>query len=237
MTTEPTLAAEGGLNIDSIKEVMDAFDPASLLPELEAIFEKVSLVCRVAVVLGPVLLVALGLVYLFLTPKEANHYIGYRCYFGMGSVQAWRFTQRLAGILFTALGVILGAVALLSLSFLVAFLVTVNATAITPPMYILFVLVGIAWAAINVNSLPMVVEMCKGSEVGKFTGYYYTFSMAAQVITPIVAGSLLQSIGYEVLFPYAAFFVGCSFVIMLFVKHGDNKIEAKKGLEAFDVED
>ena len=144
------------------------------------------------------------------------------------------------GILASKIGrrkTILGGVALLSLSFLVAFLVTVNATAITPPMYILFVLVGIAWAAINVNSLPMVVEMCKGSEVGKFTGYYYTFSMAAQVITPIVAGSLLQSIGYEVLFPYAAFFVGCSFVTMLFVKHGDNKIEAKKGLEAFDVED
>lgn len=132
---------------------------------------------------------------------------------------------------------ILGGVALLALSFLAAFLVTVNATAITPPMYILFVLVGVAWAAINVNSLPMVVEMCKGSDVGKFTGYYYTFSMAAQVVTPIVAGSLLQTIGYEVLFPYAAFFTACSFVTMLFVKHGDNKVEAKKGLEAFDVED
>ena len=127
-------------------------------------------------------------------------------------------------------------VILLAAGFFMAFLLTVNATTITPPMYILFAVVGLAWAAINVNSLPMVVEMCKGSEVGKFTGYYYTFSMAAQVITPVVAGSLLK-ISYKFLFPYATFFVACAFVTMCFVKHGDNKVIAKKGLEAFDVED
>ncbi len=131
---------------------------------------------------------------------------------------------------------ILGGAALLAICFFVGFIVTANATAITPPMYILFVLVGLAWAAINVNSLPMVVEMCKGSEVGKFTGLYYTFSMAAQVITPVVAGMLLK-INYKFLFPYAAFFVACSFVTMLFVRHGDNKVQAKKGLEVFDVEE
>lgn len=132
---------------------------------------------------------------------------------------------------------ILGGVALLAGSFLAGFVVTVNATSITPPMYILFALVGVAWAAINVNSLPMVVEMCKGSEVGKFTGYYYTFSMVAQVVTPILAGTLLKHISYKILFPYAAFFSACSFVTMLFVKHGDNKITPKAGLEAFDFDD
>lgn len=131
---------------------------------------------------------------------------------------------------------IMGGVALLVTCFLLAFLVTANATAITAPMYILFASVGLAWAAINVNSLPMVVEMCKGSEVGKFTGYYYTFSMTAQIITPVVAGSLLK-ISYKFLFPYAAFFVACAFVTMCFVKHGDNKVEAKKGLEAFEMDD
>ena len=70
-------------------------------------------------------------------------------------------------------------------------------------MFVVFALVGLAWAAINVNSLPMVVEMCKGSDIGKFTGYYYTASMAAQVVTPIVAGSLMRAIDYRVLFPYA----------------------------------
>jgi MFS family permease len=132
---------------------------------------------------------------------------------------------------------ILGGVALLASCFLIAFIVTSSAIAITPPMYILFALVGLAWAAINVNSLPMVVEMCKGSEVGKFTGYYYTFSMAAQVITPILAGTLLKTVGYKILFPYAAFFVAGSFVTMLMVRHGDNKVEAKKGIEAFDKDD
>ena len=87
-------------------------------------------------------------------------------------------------------------------------------------------LVGIGWAFINVNSLPMVLEMCKGSEVGKFTGLYYTFSMSAQVITPILAGALMNNIGYKTLFPYAAFFVTCSFVTMLFVKHGESKTKA-----------
>ena len=132
---------------------------------------------------------------------------------------------------------ILGGVVLLALSFFAAFFVTVNATSITLPMYFLFVSVGIAWAAINVNSLPMVVEMCKGSEVGKFTGYYYTFSMIAQVVTPVLAGTLLKNVGYKTLFPYAAFFSAASFVTMCFVKHGDNKVETKKGLDAFDVED
>lgn len=132
---------------------------------------------------------------------------------------------------------IMGGVILLAVSFALAFVVTVNATTITLPMYILFVTVGLAWAAINVNSLPMVVEMCKGSDVGKFTGYYYTFSMIAQVVTPVVAGTLLKTISYKILFPYAAVFVAASFVTMCFVKHGDNKIEAKKGIDAFDVED
>jgi len=109
--------------------------------------------------------------------------------------------------------------------------------AFSPILYGLFILVGVAWAFINVNSLPMVVEMCKGSEVGKFTGLYYTFSMTAQIATPIVAGWLLENVAYKALFPYAAFFVFCSFITMGMVRHGDNKVEAKKGLEAFDVED
>ena len=127
-----------------------------------------------------------------------------------------------------------GGILLLCACFATAFFVTVNAASITVGMYPLFALVGLAWAAINVNSLPMVVEMCRGSDVGKFTGYYYTFSMAAQVVTPILAGTLLSNISYQVLFPYAAVFVGLSFVTMLFVRHGDSKTGAKKGLEAFE---
>ena len=94
-------------SIDSIKEVMDGFDPAALLPDLSSVFGKVELICRIAVLIGPVILLLMGLTYLLLAPKEANHYFGYRCYFGMGSVQAWRFTQRFAGIILGSLGLIL----------------------------------------------------------------------------------------------------------------------------------
>jgi len=114
MTTATTAATEAAFSFDSIKEMMDAFDPASLLPALNSIFDKLALICRIAVLVGPVLLLLLGLSYLFLTPREANHYVGYRCYFGMGSVEAWRFTQRLAGICFVAAGLILGVIALIS---------------------------------------------------------------------------------------------------------------------------
>ena len=110
----------------------------------------------------------------------------------------------------------------------------------TPVMYAIFGFVGIGWAAINVNSFPMVVEMCKGSDVGKYTGFYYTFSMAAQITTPLLSGLLIDNLGlgYSVLFPYAVVFSLLSFVTMSLVKHGDVKTEKKASLlENFDVED
>ena len=105
--TEITAATESHLNVESIKGLMDAFDPAALLPNLSKVFGGLVTVCRVAVMLGPVILLILGLAYLFLAPKEANYYFGYRCYFGMGSVRAWRFTQRLAGLCLGGLGLVL----------------------------------------------------------------------------------------------------------------------------------
>ena len=110
MSTNPTeilQATEPALDIDSIKSLMDGFDPASLLPDLSKVFGSLVGVCRVAVMIGPVVMLVLGLAYLFLSPREANYYFGYRCYFGMGSVQAWRFTQRIAGMLFGGVGLIL----------------------------------------------------------------------------------------------------------------------------------
>ncbi len=128
-------------------------------------------------------------------------------------------------------------ICLLATCFALGYVLTNTFDRINLVMFVVFALVGLAWAAINVNSLPMVVEMCRGSDIGKFTGYYYTFSMSAQVITPILAGTLLRNVGYWTLFPYAALFVALSFVTMCFVRHGDSKTIAKKGLEAFDVED
>ena len=126
---------------------------------------------------------------------------------------------------------------LLTVAFASAFGYTLISDQFSMILYALFTLVGIGWAFINVNSLPMVLEMCKGSEVGKFTGLYYTFSMSAQIATPIVAGWLLENISYKALFPYAAIFALASFLTMGFVNHGDNKVEGRKGLEAFDMDD
>ena len=94
-------------------------------------------------------------------------------------------------------------------------------------MNILFALAGIAWATINVNSFPMVVELASSGNVGKYTGYYYTASMAAQVITPILSGIFLD-IRFTTLFPYATVFVVLAFVTMLFVRHGDAKPQMAK---------
>ena len=105
-------------------------------------------------------------------------------------------------------------------------------------MNVMFALAGVAWATINVNSFPMVVEMCSGADVGKYTGFYYTASMAAQTITPMLSGYLMDQMGMTVLFPYAAIFVAMAFVTMSMVRHGDaKKLEIKKGLDAFDTED
>ena len=132
---------------------------------------------------------------------------------------------------------ILGGVILLAVCFALGYVLTTTYQSINVIMFIVFALVGLAWAAINVNSLPMVVEMCRGSDIGKFTGYYYTASMAAQVVTPVVAGTLMRNIDYRVLFPYAAFFVALSGVTMCFVRHGDVKAAGKRGLEAFEEMD
>ncbi len=133
--------------------------------------------------------------------------------------------------------ILLGA-AVLTACFAAAYMYTLYASSFSPILYAIFVLVGFSWAAISVNSLPMVVEMCHLSDVGRFTGYYYTFSMAAQTITPIAAGALLENVSYKVLFLYSALFVAASFVTMLFVRHGDSIAPSKKSLlENFDTED
>ena len=107
-----------------------------------------------------------------------------------------------------------------------------------PAINIVFALIGMAWAAINVNSYPMIVAMSKGSDIGKFTGTYYTFSMAAQIFTPILSGFLLENISYRVLFPYAVVFSALAFLTMTQVRHGDVKPEKKASmLENFDIED
>lgn len=142
-----------------------------------------------------------------------------------------------SGLLATRIGrkrTILIGIAFLFFSFAIAAMFT----SYSPFINVLLVTIGVGWALINVNSYPMVVEMARGSDVGKFTGYYYTFSMAGQIITPVLSGALLEYVSYWTLFPYAAFFSALAFVTMLAVHHGDSRPDAPKDkLELFDVED
>lgn len=143
-----------------------------------------------------------------------------------------------AGIVASKIGrkkTIMGGVTLLSVAFGCASFM--RAESPTWLMNVLFALAGIAWATINVNSFPMVVEMCSGADIGKYTGFYYTASMSAQIVTPMLSGFLMDKMGMTVMFPYAAIFVALAFVTMYMVQHGDAKVEAKKGLEAFDTDD
>jgi MFS family permease len=88
-------------------------------------------------------------------------------------------------------------------------------------VYLIMPVAGLGFAAINVNSYPMIVEMSSGSNIGKYTGYYYTASMAAQIFTPLLSGALMTAFGLRLLFPYATFFALASFITMYFVQHGE----------------
>ena len=124
-------------------------------------------------------------------------------------------------------------ISLMSLSYFFGFLFVEY----SPLINIVFAFTGIGWAAISVNSYPMVVEISSSSDIGKYTGLYYTFSMSAQIFTPILSGFLLENISYRTLFPYSLFFSLASLVTMLFVKHGDSKPIIKSKLDNFDIDD
>jgi MFS family permease len=129
---------------------------------------------------------------------------------------------------------IMGGVVLMSICYFAA----IFAGSYHPIINVAFAAIGIGWAAINVNSYPMIVEMSKGCDIGKFTGTYYTFSMMAQIFTPVLSGFLLEKISYRTLFPYAFFFSVLAFLTMTQVHHGDARPDRKKDvLENFDVDD
>lgn len=136
------------------------------------------------------------------------------------------------GFLSSKLGrkkMILGGVVILGVSFAAAAFMRADSPTLVKNvlMPLLFAMAGIGWATINVNSYPMVVELSRGSNVGKYTGFYYTASMSAQIVTPIFSGALMDRSFYT-LFPYAAVFVALAFVTMLFVRHGDAKPDARQ---------
>jgi hypothetical protein len=95
------------MDLEQIKSLLEGFDIAAFLPELDTVMGWVEMLLRIAVMAGPLLLLGFGLLYLVAPPKEANHGLGFRCWWGMASLQAWQFTQKIAGLVWSTLGVIL----------------------------------------------------------------------------------------------------------------------------------
>ncbi|MFA5236125.1 MAG: MFS transporter [Bacilli bacterium] len=136
------------------------------------------------------------------------------------------------GIIATKIGrkkTILIGISILIVAFLLASFLNEDSAIL---IWVTMALAGIGWATINVNSYPMIVEMSKGSNIGKYTGYYYTASMAAQIFTPIISGALMDVMGMWILFPYSTVFIVGAFFTMFFVKHGDSKPAKQDKLEA-----
>lgn len=132
---------------------------------------------------------------------------------------------------------ILAGILMLATAFFAGNFITSNSPELL--MYPVFILAGMGWATINVNSFPMVVELAKGGDVGKYTGYYYTASMSAQIVAPILSGILYDIFGMRIMFfAFGTLFVALSFVTMFFVKHGDAKpLQKKSALESLDVDE
>lgn len=107
-------------------------------------------------------------------------------------------------------------------------------------LYVVWFIKGFGMSLVHINSFPMVVELCSNKNIGKFTGYYYASSMAAQTITPCLIGLLMLSdnFGFSQLPLYALCCVFGSIIIFMFVKNiKSEKIGEKKGFEAFDIDD
>ena len=195
--------------------------------------------------------------FLLILASVALWYIGYNSITSKYSVYAtnilgfdFNFTLIIAqaaaivsyipvGIIASKIGrrkTVLAGVIMLAVAFACGIFVTPSTPEII--MFPLFILAGIGWATINVNSFPMAVELAKHGNVGKYTGYYYTASMAAQIVAPILSGFLYDIIGMRyTFFTFGAVFVAFSFITMFFVKHGDaEKIEEKSLLEHLDVD-
>ena len=112
----------------------------------------------------------------------------------------------------------------------VSFLVVTSFDEYHPIANVLLVLGSAGGSAVGVNMFPVIIDMCSEKEVGRYTGLYYTFSMSAQIATPICSGFLMQHISYLTLFPYAAFFSLLGFVFMIFVHHGNIKPQKKQSI-------
>ena len=136
--------------MDKLLSLFDNFDLAKLLPDLQKVFSDIRTWAGLLVLVGPLVLLGVGLYYMFLTPREANHRTGFRTPFGMGSVAAWRFTQRIAGLVYAGLGLILLIVMLIWKSTWSGLDILPYVTKAATALIVQGVLVALAWLGLNI---------------------------------------------------------------------------------------
>ena len=102
--------------MEAITAFLESFDIAKLLPELGAFISDLRFWAGLFMLIGPLVMLGLGVWYFFLPTKEANHHVGFRTHYGMGSVKAWRYSQRLVGMVYMILG---GALTVVMIIFII----------------------------------------------------------------------------------------------------------------------
>ena len=95
------------MDTEALKSLLSDFDLTKFVPALDTVLGWIEMATRIAVMAGPVLMLGLGLIYLLAPPKEANYGLGFRCWWGMASLDAWQYTQHLAGMIWSGLGTVL----------------------------------------------------------------------------------------------------------------------------------
>lgn len=136
--------------MDKLLSLFDNFDLTKILPDLQKLFSDIRTWAGLLVLIGPLVLLGVGLYYMFFTPREANHRTGFRTPFGMGSVSAWRFTQRIAGLVYAGLGLVLLVVMLIWKATWSGLDILPYVTKAVIALIVQGVLVLLAWLGLNI---------------------------------------------------------------------------------------
>lgn len=133
-----------------------------------------------------------------------------------------------------SIGIILLGLIMVSIFFLPVSTLTTQVTklpvvGVVPVVGLFLMVAGIAWALININSLPMVVDLTEAAKLGTYTGLYYLFSTLAAIAGPNITGWIIQLTGkdYRNTFIAAPFFMVLALISIAGVRRG----EAKRGIE------
>ena len=136
--------------MDKLLEILGSFDIAKILPEVNATVGFIVLLARIVTFFVPLLILGLGLAYFLKPAPEANHTFGYRTYFGMGSIEAWQFSQRIGGLVYIILGGVMTLGALITFIVLLKSSIPTILTGCAVALVIELILVALTTFTLNI---------------------------------------------------------------------------------------